>query len=336
LQIADTLTDTESIMDAQAPDPGAAGRSARCEAERSRERRQLSRPPRPRLLSALLGPSAEEKRLLAREKRWATGARGEEMVAEALARRCQDVPLLHDRRMPRSRANIDHIAVAASGVYVIDAKRYRGKIEVRRPLFAAPKLKIAGRDQTKLVDGLAKQLAAVEAALADLAPEVPVRGCFCFVAPEGFLADSGLPVLRTLEINGYRLYYPRRLAKRLNSSGPLTTAWARDLHAALAERSLRPSEATAPGLVFPRRRIRVMLSRTVRRDGAKLLACIAAAVFAAGCGATTAAKHLPQGAVMGRGATLAGPRFIATVYRGEQPPQGVPTVCAGRQHRRGS
>jgi hypothetical protein len=223
-------------MNGQGPDSGDAGHSARRESERSRERRQLRTPPRPRLLASLLGPSADEKRLLAREKRWATGARGEELVAESLARRCPEVLLLHDRRMPHSRANIDHIAVAASGVYVIDTKRYRGKIEVRQPLFGAPKLKVAGRDQTKLVDGLARQVAAVEATLADLAPEVPIRGCFCFVVPEGFLADSGLPLLRTLKINGYPLYYPRRLARRLNRSGRLTRGQARDLHAALVER----------------------------------------------------------------------------------------------------
>jgi hypothetical protein len=187
-----------------------------------------------------LGPSAEEKRLLAREKRWATGARGEELVADSLARRCPEVLLLHDRRMPRSRANIDHIAVAASGVYVIDAKRYRGKVEVRRPLFGAPKLKIAGRAKTKLIDGLARQVLAVEAILADLAPEVPVRGCLCFVAPEGFLVDSGLPLLRTLKINGYPLYHPRRLAKKLNRSGQLTRGQASEIHAALVER-LRPA-----------------------------------------------------------------------------------------------
>jgi hypothetical protein len=144
--------------------------------------------------------------------------------------------LLHDRRMPRSRANIDHIAVAASGVYVVDAKRYRGKIEVSQPLFGASKLKIAGRDQTKLVDGLAKQVVAVKAALAEFASDVPVHGCFCFVAPEGFLADSSLPVLRTLKINGYPLYYPRRLARRLNRSGPLRGEQAHEIHAALAER----------------------------------------------------------------------------------------------------
>ncbi|HEX3519571.1 MAG TPA: nuclease-related domain-containing protein [Solirubrobacteraceae bacterium] len=227
-------------MNEQGPHPGIPGHSARRESERSRERRQLRTPPRSRLLALLLGPSAEEKRLLAREKRWATGARGEELVADSLARRCPEVLLLHDRRMPRSRANIDHIAVAASGVYVIDAKRYRGKVEVRRPLFGAPKLKIAGRAKTKLIDGLARQVLAVEAILADLAPEVPVRGCLCFVAPEGFLVDSGLPLLRTLKINGYPLYHPRRLAKKLNRSGQLTRGQASEIHAALVER-LRPA-----------------------------------------------------------------------------------------------
>lgn len=173
---------------------------------------------------------------MADEKHWATGAQGEAILAEFLAKRCPDVLLLHDRRMPHSRANIDHIAVGASGVYVIDTKRYRGKIEVRQPLFGAPKLRIAGRDQTKLLDGLGKQAAVVQAALKEAAPHVAVHGCLCFVAPEGFMADSGLPVLRTLKIKGYPLYYPRRLARRLNRSGPLTPEQARQIHAALAEK----------------------------------------------------------------------------------------------------
>jgi len=189
-----------------------------------------------RLIAAVFGPSVKEKRQLADEKHWATGAQGEAILAEFLAKRCPDVPVLHDRRMPHSRANIDHIAVGASGVYVIDTKRYRGKIEVLSPLFGAPKLKIAGRDQTKLLDGLGKQVAVVQAVLKNAAPDVAVHGCLCFVAPDGFMADSGLPVLRTLKINGYPLYYPRRLAKRLNRSGPLTREQVREMHAALAER----------------------------------------------------------------------------------------------------
>jgi hypothetical protein len=50
------------------------------------------------------------------------------------------------------------------------------------------------------------------------------------------MAESGLPVLRTLKINGYPLYYPRRLARSLNRSGPLTPERAREVRAALAER----------------------------------------------------------------------------------------------------
>ncbi|MHB8490692.1 MAG: nuclease-related domain-containing protein [Solirubrobacteraceae bacterium] len=218
-------------------DPGEPGRSARREYERRRGRRQQAKPKGlAGLIACLLGPLAKERRRIADERHWATGAGGEEIVAASLARRCPEVVLLHDRKMPGSPANIDHIAVAASGVYVIDAKRYRGKIVVCKPLFGAAELKIAGRNQTKLVDGLAKQVAVVGEALAGIAAEVAVHGCLCFVAPEGFLAESGLPAVRTLKINGYPLYYPRRLAKCLNGPGPLSPEARRRIGAELAER----------------------------------------------------------------------------------------------------
>jgi len=94
-------------MNGQQPDSGVAGRSARREYERRRQRRlqSTSHRSRPaRLIAALFGPSAKEKRELAVEKRWATGAQGEAILAELLAKRCPDVPVLHDRRMPHSRA----------------------------------------------------------------------------------------------------------------------------------------------------------------------------------------------------------------------------------------
>jgi hypothetical protein len=221
-------------------DDGHAGRSARREAVRLNDRRIQRAAQRRRgwprcLLAALLGPSKQERRELAEEQRWATGARGEELVAELLAKCCPSARVLHDRKMPRSRTNIDHLAVVPSGVYAIDTKRYRGRIQVRKPLFGAPSLLIAGRDRTKLVAGLHKQVDAVRAALAEIAPEAPVRGCFCFVAPEGRLADVGLPVLRTLEIDGFQLYRLRRLAKRLQRTGPLTAEQIEALTAHLAQ-----------------------------------------------------------------------------------------------------
>ena len=225
------------MSDVRSPDPGVAGRSARRESERKRERRlqkTASKSGFAKLITVLFGPSAKERRQVAEEKNWATGAEGEQMLAKSLGKRCPTVLMLNDRAMPGSRANIDHIAIAASGVYVIDAKRYHGKIKVLKPLFGAEKLTIKGRDRPHLIESLGKQVAVVEQVLSSIAPEVRVRGCFCFVAPAGFMGDSGLPVLRTLKIKGFPLYYPRRLAKRLNRRGTLTPDQARVIQAHLA------------------------------------------------------------------------------------------------------
>jgi hypothetical protein len=43
------------------------------------------------------------------------------------------VRLLHDRRIPgRGQASIDHLAIGAGGVTVIDTKAVRGRIRVER------------------------------------------------------------------------------------------------------------------------------------------------------------------------------------------------------------
>jgi hypothetical protein len=217
---------------------GGAGASARQKAERLRHEYDELRARRSglgRALSALF-PSDGERRLLNDEHSWRTGAQGEESLAAFLAERCRGVLLLNDRRAPGSRANIDHLAVAPSGVYVIDCKRYRGKVEVRRPLFGKEQLRIKGRDRTALIDGLEKQVAYLKSALSDVPDAVPVHACLCFVAPEGFLADGGLPVLRTLTVHGYPLYTPRRLAKRLQERGPVTPDQAEVIGSELHER----------------------------------------------------------------------------------------------------
>jgi len=199
-------------------DLGTAGASARREHERrraNREGRVRERHPRIGNLLLKLQDAPEH------EKAWATGAAGEEVLAASLAKRCRDVLVLHDRRMPRSRANIDHLAIAPSGVHVIDAKRYKGKIEVRKPFFGEEKLLIAGRDKTKLVESLKSQGDAVQSALDSIGQLAPVHTCFCFINPSGQSDGSGIPLIRTLSIGGCPLYYPRRLAKRLNQPGEL-------------------------------------------------------------------------------------------------------------------
>jgi hypothetical protein len=54
------------------------------------------------------------------KRAWAKGSAGERELAEALQRRIGDrALLLHNRRIPRMSANFDHLAVAASGAWVI-------------------------------------------------------------------------------------------------------------------------------------------------------------------------------------------------------------------------
>jgi hypothetical protein len=208
-------------------DFGTAGASARREHERRRANREKRvREKHPRIGGALLALSDDPTH----EAAWARGARGEEHVAKLLAKYLNNgVIVLHDRRIPGSRANIDHIALAPSGVWAIDSKRYKGKVAVSKPLFGNAKLTIGGRDKTKLVEGLAKQVALVEAVMPEVAPGVPVRGAMCFV-------DADLPLVGNLSFNGYPLLYPKRLAKRINGDGPLSSKRVREVAAALAQR----------------------------------------------------------------------------------------------------
>jgi hypothetical protein len=199
-------------------DLGTPGGGARRQYEQRKSRREVkTRAEHPHVGGLLLRLQEEPLR----ERAWRDGAVGEEAVASRLAKTCPEVVVLHDRRMPRSRANIDHIAIGPSGVLVIDTKRYRGKIEVRKPLFGEAKLVIRGRDKTKLVEGLKRQVDAVRAGLAVIEQDVPVGGCFCFINPEGQAGGSGIPLFGTLSIDGFPLFYPRKLSKHLRRPGPL-------------------------------------------------------------------------------------------------------------------
>jgi Nuclease-related domain len=180
---------------------------------RKRNREARTRKDHPRiggLLLALRDPPQSESA-------FHSGELGEQAVAASLEQRTADGPaiILNDRRMPGGRGNIDHLAIAPTGVFVIDAKNIKGKVRVDKPLFGATKLRIAGRNRTKLIDGLDRQVSVVRDALtASGHADVPVQGVLCFT-----MAD--LPLFGTLKMRGHLLHHRRALAKRLNASGPL-------------------------------------------------------------------------------------------------------------------
>lgn len=136
-------------------------------------------------------------------KAWATGAAGEQVVASRLEPLTNlGAFVLHDRRIPGSRANIDHLVITNAGVTVIDTKKYQGKIEVY-----PRSLHIAGRNRTKLIDGLQRQVDIVAAHTTG----VPVQGALCFV--EGHFA-----LLRFKTTRGFTVSGPRKLTKMLTAA----------------------------------------------------------------------------------------------------------------------
>jgi hypothetical protein len=202
---------------------GSGGVSAQREYDkRSARRQQQIRQQHPRLGGLLLALSKEPTST----RVWAQGAAGERAVAAKLdALIGEHVAALHDRRLRRgdgslSKANIDHVAVTPSGVWVIDAKSHQGSLEVRRSggLFSprVEALYINGRDQTRLVHGLVEQVDAVRRELLAVEARIAVQGALCFVGTD-------LPWFGSSSIAGVPLVGRRGLAKLLLRPGDVDT-----------------------------------------------------------------------------------------------------------------
>ena len=117
---------------------------------------------------------------------WAQGAGGELATAHQLTRflRRSEVIVIHDRGIPgRGRANIDHLAVGPGGITIIDTKSTHGRVQLETSGIIRHReiLLINGRDRTRHLDALQRQITTVVARLArqDI-DSVDVRGALCF------------------------------------------------------------------------------------------------------------------------------------------------------------
>jgi hypothetical protein len=196
---------------------GVAGASAQREFDRRHARRETTiRDNHPHLGELILALSDDPQSTRA----WATGAEGEVALGRRLdAIRQPDVRVLHDRRIPGSTANIDHIAIGPRGVFVIDAKHYKGAPTLRiEGGFLSPrveKLMIRGRDKTSLVPGVLKQMDRVMTALEGSGlNQIPVFGMMCFY-------EAGWPLIGgNFVIGGVEVLWPRKAVSRVTSRGP--------------------------------------------------------------------------------------------------------------------
>ena len=88
---------------------------------------------------------------------------------------------------------------------------------------------MGSRDCTRLVDGMRKQVGLVRSALdAAALPDVPAQGVLSFVEADWPLIDG------TFVIVDVAVLWPRKLAERLITPGPMTNEDVEAAHRALA------------------------------------------------------------------------------------------------------
>jgi hypothetical protein len=150
---------------------------------------------------------------------WRRGAAGERRTArllEPLERHGWVV--LHDLAVPGSRANLDHLVIGPGGVFVIDSKQYRGRLQLdptgrlwhgRYPL--APAVPAASWEADQAAQVLPDPGMAV-------LPVVAVHGA---QVPWGKVVIDGVPV-----VSARRL--PRMLRQLPVVLGPERVAWLAD------------------------------------------------------------------------------------------------------------
>lgn len=143
----------------------------------------------------------------ARSRAFDKGAHGERHVGAVL----ENIPqsrVLHSRRL--GRGDIDHIVIAPSGVWVVDAKNYQGAVTVPF-LGKLEQLRVGGRRIDRQLASLRHQREAVKAQLAEGAR---VCGALCFI-------ETQWPLTRQLFMDGALVVAPpKRLARHITNQRP--------------------------------------------------------------------------------------------------------------------
>jgi nuclease-like protein len=150
---------------------------------------------------------------------WRRGAAGERRTAHLLAVLERDRwMVLHDLAVPGSQANLDHLVIGPGGVFVIDSKQYRGRLQLdpsgqlwhgRYPL--APTLRAVSFEADQAAQVLPDPGMAV-------VPIVAVHGA---QVPWGKVVTDGVPVLPARHLPSLLRGLPAVL-------GPERVAWLAD------------------------------------------------------------------------------------------------------------
>lgn len=160
--------------------------------------------------------------------------------------------VLHDRAVPRSSANIDHVLVGPAGVIVIDTKSHQGRLTIDTDGVRINRWAFGGK-VTKL-QGYGSAVAAV------VAGRAPVYNLVCFTSEVGLTAPGRWDQTTLLEL--------RQLQQWLDGLPPVQTprqAWdlGELLEGAFPDR-LAPTAALLPAPPPPAPRPRATVARRTR------------------------------------------------------------------------
>jgi hypothetical protein len=201
------------------PLPGTPGASAAVEGERRRDKRvEKVR----RQYGDHAAAVAEEMAGRETDATWGKGSAGESRLAAFVMNKVGDAVIpLHDRLIPGTRGNIDHIFISSTGIWVVDAKAYKGKVVQREngPIWRrTSEVYVGGRNRSSLANGVNKQVAAVIAALKpdSSLQGIEVNGALCFLDSEWALLDF------PFQIGTVWVLYLGALRKRLKKQGALS------------------------------------------------------------------------------------------------------------------
>ena len=163
---------------------GTAGGEAQRKYEKLRDEINAAREEQKRTMSFWARIFSPGDKRIDKAQAWKKGASGESGIGAELDHLAAEegFVVLHDRRIHESSGNIDHILVTPFGVFVVDAKNYKGVIKVREgERWNSPStLYINNWKQTRLVDAVKRQVDRVNKALAKKEIEAPVFGMLAF------------------------------------------------------------------------------------------------------------------------------------------------------------
>jgi len=153
---------------------------------------------------------------------WGKGSHGESWLADYIAKKVgNSVIALHDRIIPGRKSNIDHLWVASTGIWVVDAKAYAGDVVQREvgPIWRREnKLYIGGKNRTKLGASVMRQVEAVAAArdIDESLRGTDIYAALCLIDSEWALLAAPFQIGRVWVMS------PHALRKRLKKSGSLS------------------------------------------------------------------------------------------------------------------